>query len=63
MRPGEGGELARLMRAQLFINASSKGIPMVSGVAGSLIGAAGVLWVAGLMVGAGAKLALGLRKH
>jgi len=47
----------------IVINASSVGIPMVSGLAGSLIGAAGVFWAAGLMVGAGAKLALGLRKH
>ena len=47
----------------IVINASSVGIPMVSGVAGSLIGAAGVFWAAGLMVGAGARLALGLRKH
>jgi predicted MFS family arabinose efflux permease len=45
----------------IVINASSVGIPMVSGVAGSLIGAAGVFWAAGLLVGAGAKLALGLR--
>jgi MFS family permease len=44
-------------------NVSSVGIPMVSGVAGSLIGAAGVFWAAGLMVSAGARLALGLRKH
>jgi hypothetical protein len=36
---------------------------MVSGLAGALIGAPGVFWAAGLMVGAGAKLALGLRKH
>jgi predicted MFS family arabinose efflux permease len=47
----------------IVINVSSMGIPMVSGVAGSLIGAAGVFWAAGVMVGAGAKLALGLRKH
>jgi predicted MFS family arabinose efflux permease len=47
----------------IVINVSSMGIPMVSGLAGSLIGAAGVFWAAGLMVGAGAKMALGLRKH
>ena len=45
----------------IVINASSVSIPMVSGVAGSLIGAAGVFWAAGLMVGAGVRLALGLR--
>jgi len=44
-------------------NASSVGIPMVSGVAGSLIGAAGVFWAAGVMVAAGARLTLGLKEH
>ena len=47
----------------IMINLSSVGIPMVSGVAGSLIGAAGVFWAAGLMVAAGAKLTVGLRRH
>jgi predicted MFS family arabinose efflux permease len=46
----------------IVINASSVGIPLVSGAVGSLIGAAGVFWAAGLMVGAGAKLAFGLRR-
>jgi hypothetical protein len=46
----------------IVINASSVGIPMVSGAAGSLIGAAGVFWGAGLLVGAGVSLALGLRQ-
>lgn len=46
----------------IVINASSVGIPMLSGVAGSLVGAAGVFWAAGVMVGAGARLALGLRQ-
>jgi predicted MFS family arabinose efflux permease len=45
----------------IVINASSVGIPMVCGAAGSLIGAAGVFWVAGLMAGAGLRLAVGLR--
>lgn len=44
-------------------NASSAGIPIVSGVAGSLLGAGGVFWVAGLMAAAGTRLALALRKH
>lgn len=44
-------------------NASSVGIPMVSGVAGSLIGAAGVFWAAGVMVAAGARLTLRLKEH
>jgi len=45
----------------IVINMSSVGIPMVSGLAGSLVGAAGVFWAAGVMVGAGARLALGFR--
>jgi predicted MFS family arabinose efflux permease len=44
-------------------NASSVGIPMVSGLAGALIGAGGVFWAAGLMVAAGARLTVGLRGH
>ncbi|SOY46101.1 Major facilitator superfamily protein [Cupriavidus taiwanensis] len=47
----------------IVINVSSVGIPMVSGVAGSLIGTAGVFWTASVMVAAGAKLTIGLRKH
>jgi predicted MFS family arabinose efflux permease len=46
----------------IVINTASVGIPMLSGVAGSLIGAAGVFWAAGLMVGAGVRLAVGLRQ-
>jgi hypothetical protein len=46
----------------IVINVSSVGIPMVSGVAGSLIGAAGVFWAAGLMVAAGIRLAGGFRR-
>jgi predicted MFS family arabinose efflux permease len=45
----------------IVINASSVGIPILSGAAGSLIGAVGVFWVAGLMVAAGVRLALVLR--
>lgn len=44
-------------------NVSSVSIPMVSGLAGSLIGAAGVFWAAGLMAGAGARLALGFKQR
>jgi hypothetical protein len=44
-------------------NASSVGIPMLSGVAGALVGAAGVFWAAGVMAAAGARLALGLKEH
>jgi len=46
----------------VVINASSVGIPMLCGAAGSLIGAVGVFWAAGVMVGAGARLAVGLRQ-
>lgn len=42
-------------------NVSSVSIPLLSGLAGSLIGAAGVFWAAGLMAGAGARLARGLK--
>lgn len=45
----------------IVINASSVSIPMLSGAAGSLIGAAGVFWAAGLMAAAGVRLAFGLR--
>lgn len=44
-------------------NASSVGIPMLSGVAGSLVGAAGVFWAAGAMAAAGSRLALPLKNH
>jgi predicted MFS family arabinose efflux permease len=44
-------------------NASSVGIPMVSGMAGALIGAAGVFWAAGVMAAAGARLTLRLKDH
>jgi predicted MFS family arabinose efflux permease len=44
-------------------NASSVGIPILSGAAGSLIGAAGVFWAAGVMVAAGTRLTLGLKEH
>lgn len=60
LSPGNRYGEAVAMRV-IVINASSVGIPMLSGVAGSLVGAAGVFWAAGLMVGAGARLALGLR--
>lgn len=45
----------------IVINASSVSISMASDVAGALIGAAGAFWAAGLMMGTGVKLALGLR--
>ena len=58
------------MLVQLFANACVTGTRMAaplqalrlghSELAGSLIGAAGVFWAAGLLVGAGARLALGL---
>jgi predicted MFS family arabinose efflux permease len=45
----------------IVINASSVGIPVLCGAAGSLVGAAGVFWAAGLMAGMGTRLAVGLR--
>jgi hypothetical protein len=45
----------------IVINASSVGIPVLCGAAGSLIGAAGVFWAAGMMAGVGTRLAVGLR--
>lgn len=47
----------------IVINLSSVGIPLVSGVAGTLVGTAGVFWTAGVMVAAGTRLTIGLRKH
>ncbi len=47
----------------IVINVSSVGVPMVSGIAGSVIGTGGVFWAAGLMVAAGTRLTIGLRKH
>ncbi|TFZ05643.1 MFS transporter [Ramlibacter henchirensis] len=47
----------------VVINVSSVGIPILSGLAGAVVGAAGVFWAAGLMVGAGTRLALGLARH
>jgi MFS family permease len=44
-------------------NASSVGIPMLSGLAGAMVGAGGVFWAAGVMAAAGTRLALALRKH
>ena len=46
----------------IVINTANVGIPMVSSVAGFLIDAAGVFWAAGLMMGAGVRLAFGLRQ-
>ena len=46
----DAGGLQAQALAQLFINASSVGIQMVSGVAGSLMGVAGVFRAAGSMV-------------
>lgn len=43
-------------------NLSSVGLPVVSGVAGSLVGAGGVFWAASMMAAGGTGLALALRK-
>jgi hypothetical protein len=42
-------------------NVSSVGVPMLCGVAGSVLGPGAVFWGAGLVVGAGSRLALKLR--
>ena len=45
----------------MAINASSVAMPMLFGVAGAVIGISGVFWAVGLLVGAGSRLAWGLR--
>lgn len=45
----------------MAINASSVAMPVLFGVAGTVIGISGVFWVVGLSVGAGTRLAYGLR--
>jgi len=45
----------------MAINASSVTMPMLFGVAGTFIGISGVFWVVGAIVGAGTRLAYGLR--
>ena len=45
----------------MAINASSVAMPMLFGVAGTLIGIAGLFWVVGAAVGLGTRLAWGLR--
>ncbi len=47
----------------MVINMSSVGIPIASGAVVTSIGTAGVFWAAGVMVAAGTKLTIGLRKH
>ena len=45
----------------MAINASSVAMPILFGVAGAVIGISGVFWVVGLAVGAGTRLAVGLK--
>ena len=45
----------------MVINASSVAMPMLFGAAGSVIGIAAVFWATAAMVGAGSRLAFGLR--
>lgn len=45
----------------MVINASSVAMPILFGVAGAVVGVAGVFWAAGLAVGAGSRLAFALR--
>lgn len=46
----------------MMVNASSVAVPLLSGSVGALIGVAGVFWLVGAVVGAGSRLAWGLRK-
>jgi MFS family permease len=45
----------------MAINGSSVAMPMLFGVAGAVIGISGVFWAVGILVGAGTRLAFGLR--
>ena len=45
----------------MMINASSVMMPMLMGAAGALVGVSAVFWTVGATVGAGTRLALGLR--
>jgi MFS family permease len=45
----------------MVINASSVAMPMLFGAAGSVVGIAAVFWAMALMVGAGSRLAFGLK--
>jgi MFS family permease len=45
----------------MAINASSVAMPILFGVAGAVVGISGVFWAVGLAVGAGTRLAFGLR--
>jgi len=47
----------------MAINASSVTMPMLFGVAGTLIGISGVFWVVGAAVGGGMRLAFKLARH
>jgi MFS family permease len=45
----------------MAINASSVAMPMLFGVAGAVVGISGVFWAVGILVGAGSRLAVGLK--
>jgi predicted MFS family arabinose efflux permease len=45
----------------MAINAASVAMPMLFGVAGAVVGISGVFWAVGLLVGAGTRLAYGLK--
>jgi hypothetical protein len=47
----------------MAINASSVTMPMLFGVAGTVIGISGVFWVFGLVVGGGLRLAFKLQSR
>lgn len=58
--PGHRHGEAVAMRV-MVINAASVAMPILFGAAGAAIGVAGVFWAAGLVVGAGSRLAFALR--
>ena len=45
----------------MVINASSVAMPMLFGAAGTVVGISAVFWAMAAMVGAGSRLAFGLR--
>jgi hypothetical protein len=45
----------------MLVNVSSVAMPLLFGALGGVVGAAGVFWAMGAMVGAGSRLGVGLR--
>ncbi|MNY45972.1 hypothetical protein D3C86_1811110 [compost metagenome] len=47
----------------ILINVSSVGMPLLFGAVGGLLGASGVFWAMGAIIGFGSHLGTGLRGH